>query len=411
MGPGYNEGGNAEESMNFSYGRGENKRTPLWVMVAGVVGFLLVVVGCIALIRGNSEEAPAAGYPVAPWPMFRYDARHTGLSPFIGPEKPQVLWSKTIKTSYVSDPLVAADGTVYVAAGGKLHAFKPDGSEAGTLSLPAGIVSAAIVSDNTFYVVTGNNKLCAVKKDGRVLWTYSAAGDVTYSPIVGNAGVAYIVSQIARNQVVLEAVNPFGIKMWSFQVESQQPVTLTQPAIDELGNVVICSSSGTVYFIKPDGVGSWTYQTGSEISTAPMMGREGTIYVSSGGRIYALNPEGFEEWVQELDEAAAQAMGIDNTIYVSTGSSGRLAAVGPNGDIVWKIRLRDVLCTNPVVGGGEAIYIGSENGKVYAVTDTGKKKWEIDLANSPIISTPVIGGKGVIYVWSYNTLWAIGNAS
>ena len=56
----------------------------------------------------------------APWPTFRHDARHTGRSPVTGPSVPAVKWTYSIRAgdltpSVIPYPVVAADGTIYVA--------------------------------------------------------------------------------------------------------------------------------------------------------------------------------------------------------------------------------------------------------------------------------------------------------
>ncbi|GAJ08127.1 unnamed protein product, partial [marine sediment metagenome] len=49
-----------------------------------------------------------------PWPMFHYDERHTGLSPYAGPSAPALGWSYRTGNWVRSSPAIGSDGGIYV---------------------------------------------------------------------------------------------------------------------------------------------------------------------------------------------------------------------------------------------------------------------------------------------------------
>jgi hypothetical protein len=57
--------------------------------------------------------------------MFRYDPQHTGRSPFLGAQTPDLEWE--FRTGdpnwWVSSPAIGSDGTVYVGAAPALYAI------------------------------------------------------------------------------------------------------------------------------------------------------------------------------------------------------------------------------------------------------------------------------------------------
>ncbi|NQT47439.1 MAG: PQQ-like beta-propeller repeat protein, partial [Chloroflexi bacterium] len=104
-----------------------------------------------------------------PWPMFRHDIRHTGRSPYTGPEAPAALWSFPTGDIIYGSPAIGADGTIYVTSKGggrRLFAINPDGSEKWSFLLGGlpnqGGSSPAIAADGTIYVGSHDGKLYAI---------------------------------------------------------------------------------------------------------------------------------------------------------------------------------------------------------------------------------------------------------
>src|SRR3989338_4642613 len=209
------------------------------------------------LVLVSSASAQPAD---SPWPMFRGNLRHTGLSPY--------------NTSHV-------DGTVKW-----------------TFETGAGIESSpAIGSDGTIYVGSHDSKLYAINPDGTEKWRFDA-GDPIYderhdiwkgissSPAIASDGTIYITSF----SNFLFAINPDGTEKWMFSIKVSSD-TWTSPAIGPDGTIYICSSrhnggiGGKLYAINPDGKEKWHFQAESDIFPSPAIGDDGTIYFGSGAKI------------------------------------------------------------------------------------------------------------------------------
>jgi outer membrane protein assembly factor BamB len=64
--------------------------------------------------------------------------------------------------------------------------------------------------------------------------------------------------------------------------------------------------------------------------------------------------------------------------------------------------------SSPAIGSDGTVYVGSTDGKLYAVTPAGMLKWAFATGNS-IESSPAIGSDGTLYVGSDDgNLYAIG---
>src|SRR5262249_31734481 len=99
--------------------------------------------------------------PSSIWPMSGHDPRRTGLSPFTGPalvpRGPS--WVFDAGAPIVGDLAVSSQGNIYFAAGSKLYALNPHGTN---LTSPVGLpdvaaTSPAIDDRNSFvYIAVGN---------------------------------------------------------------------------------------------------------------------------------------------------------------------------------------------------------------------------------------------------------------
>lgn len=65
--------------------------------------------------------------------------------------------------------------------------------------------------------------------------------------------------------------------------------------------------------------------------------------------------------------------------------------------VVWKLALRGMIWSSPAVGSDFTIFVGSWDGKVYAINPDGSKKWEFTTGDL-VIPSPAIGADGAIYV-------------
>ena len=77
------------------------------------------------------------------------------------------------------------------------------------------------------------------------------------------------------------------------------------------------------------------------------------------------------------------------------------------GDQKWKFQTGGSIVSSPAIGDDGAIYVGSDDGYVYAISPYGGGKWAFQTGNL-VQSSPAISSEGVLYVGSYDyKLYAI----
>ncbi len=104
-----------------------------------------------------------------------------------------------------------------------------------------------------------------------------------------------------------------------------------------------------------------------------------------------------EGWVD-----SSPAIGTDGNIYVGS-DDGNLYALNPSyGTVNWQDSTDGSIESSPAIGTDGTVYVGSEEGNLYALNPSdGTVKWQYP-TEWPIDSSPAIGSDGSIYFGSYS---------
>lgn len=149
-----------------------------------------------------------------------------------------------------SSPVVSADGTIYAAAGNRLHAFDPDGQQLWEYVLFADFASPtsipAIGLDGTLYVGSVSSGLYAVHPDGTERWVYDTGSDRVGVPTVDREGAVYVGTTGG-----LLALDAAGDLRWELRIEGGVGLV----AIGSGGMVYAGAECYKIYAIGAPGAG------------------------------------------------------------------------------------------------------------------------------------------------------------
>ncbi len=108
------------------------------------------------------------------------------------------------------------------------------------------------------------------------------------------------------------------------------------------------------------------------------------------------------------DVFASPAIAEDGTVYIGS-QDGYLYALDKNGHFKWKFETSDVIDSSAAIGPDGTIYVGSLDGCLYSITPNGTLKWKYETeSKAEIESVPAIGKDGTIYFGSNdNNLYAL----
>ncbi|WP_420265434.1 PQQ-binding-like beta-propeller repeat protein [Candidatus Magnetominusculus dajiuhuensis] len=395
---------------------------------------LLVLSFCLSM----SYTSAATAASVSAWPMFHHDAQHSGQSANNGPLTNTLKWSFSPNSSANSanlppdTPSISNDGlTLYVnvtglngVAGNQLVAINTTtGQKTWSYSIGGG-GATAVAADGTIYAA-GGTQLYAFTSAGVLKWVFSGANDSIHGePCIGGDGTIYFGSW----DTYVYAVNPDSSLKWKYKtVGSIAP--LASPTLSTDGLTLYVGSGdphnqtdGTIYAILTlSGNLKWSKNIDPIRASGAVVGQDGTIYVCGNKMVHAFTPDGTQLWqsASGTAEYLTPALSSSGIIYTGTGSTGKIFALSAaTGATLWSYQTgvnpsypngpQYGVLSAPVIGADATVYLGSVDGKMYALKSDGTLRWTYTTSASIGENCPAIGADGTLYFSSSNTyLYAV----
>jgi hypothetical protein len=168
-------------------------------------------------------------------------------------------------------------------------------------------------------VVSGQQKVLALRDGGEVAWTHRLTDEVAQRPAIGADGTVYLVTRDGK----LRAIDARGEQRWAFATGGTR---VGEPAIAADGTIYVTAGDGhlsSLIAVSPEGARQWTVPGPSTHDSFLQIGADGTIYGHDRGRLMAVRADGVVKWV--LDAGTGRL--IDPVVLMPDG---RLyAAAGP----------------------------------------------------------------------------------
>ena len=365
--------------------------------------------------------------------QFRNGPAHLGVQPGPAPANIDGLaWKVSLGGPIVASPILC-DGVLYVGAkDGGFQAVEPaTGQTRWRFVADAPVTASAAIADGLAYFQSDAGTIYAVRTaDGKPAWSRKTGADLpfmnykpgvdfwdywTSSPLVAD-GVVYI----GGGDGVVRALDTrTGRVIWTYATRGRVRAT---PATDGK-RIYVGSFDGAMYALdRAEGMLAWSFQTegnsdfkiGSIQSSAAVADGK-VLFGSRDYRLYALDAEtgkpawiaphkgswvigspavidgkacvGSSDWkvVQCVDLKTGQEVWrveVGAPAFSSPAVVGQTLAVATLGGLLWQLNLADgktvsgfgsdgrLIGTAWIEGG--AIYVGSENGTLYALTAEGK---------------------------------------
>ena len=240
-----------------------------------VIGIVIIIstsllIGGIFLSHNSTGSIMSRGNTESPWPMFQYNPRHTGLSPYdTSNNKGDILWNYSLSNAQesldISTPVIGPNGTIF-----------------------AGVYDIQGMS---------NYSLIAVNPNGTLKWNVTLDGTVIHSPAFDSSGMLHVYT---TNGSIYSIYPDNGTVKWIYSLTPHQTGEATLTIADD-GTIYLISSDNNVTAISPSGSLKWRYPVDPNQDTIPTVGADGTVYVGTGmgdvkASVYALTPDGILKW-------------------------------------------------------------------------------------------------------------------
>lgn len=288
-------------------------------------------------------------------------------------------WKYVPNGGGISDcsPALSSDGTIYIpSASYSFYAINSNGTLKWQYRSDSSFnySSPSIGTDGTIYVGSDVD-LLAIKPDGNLLWKYRIGEEIASSPAIGSDGTIYVRGRYNY----LCAIDKNGNLVWRLTLGVNGGLGVSSPSIGKDGTIYTpgnVEGSG-LYAINPNGKIKWVY-TDNELSDSnksPSIDKEGTIYIAGTHKLVAINPNGSLKWVFEVQGSTGRntwfsnsspAIDSNGTIYIGTWGN-YFYAINSNGTLKWQFETYNNIDSSPAIGPDGTIYFGSWDGYLYAI--------------------------------------------
>ncbi len=398
----------------------------------------------------------------------------TRQSQFIGPQdEPALRWKKQSEYTIVSSPVVVGDDKIYVMSVGatsvygdnRRHVLKSsDGTDLWGYSKSYGYPQGQPFVDalGRFYEPFDSGGPAIYDQE----WTYLGGGPKLklngYFNRTSDRGAGFAVGKdmtlygiFDKKLFAFDRSTDGDAEMilttkWEYALDATDDFTNSSPAIGKDGTIFVAGGNHVYALTPSDQTCEEKWKKEFDLNTAanatfaytvPVIGDDGTIYIlDTLGDLRALSPDDGSvswmhdenHWLQDIKKdwtVQAPAIGADGNIYYGTAIKygggddisdflgGQLHSINPDGSKNWTKNLPydyadGGILSAPLIGADGTIYVGDYNGILYALDpeaeDEDKIKWQVDTGDGEITTSPAMDQYGNIYVAAGNTVYAYG---
>ena len=364
------------------------------------------------------------------------------------------IWSK--KYQGTQGPTIGEDESIYFLAQDAIIALDKNGNEKWKFQTKGNTAFGPTIGpDGTIYQGSWDGYFYALNKDGSLKWKYKTAGSISYPASIDKNGIIYLGGGDAHSgpDSYLYAFNPDGSLKWKYDTKALRVGT---PAIDSDGFIYIAAAPD-LFVLNPAGNLQWKKgpevisQNTQNVSVGdcggpPLPPCTGTNQPQSGGIPQSgdgcgappLPPCGGMSQPQNgnLPQPSNESMSLPQVgqgdiagiitpaissagiIYIGNAQGVLSAINSKTQEIIWTYQTGADpnqpgfygLLSFPLVDKEGTVYVGSVDGKMYAISKDGKLLWKYQTGAWISEASPAFGSDGTLYFTSKDGyLYAIGN--
>ena len=187
--------------------------------------------------------------------------------------------------------------------------------------------------------------------------------------------------------------------LWRFMTGSRIPQRV---AVGHDGIVYAASNDKNLYALYPDGTLKWQYELSGRPATVPVLGYDGSIYLGVWpGTFCSLAPNGALRWSYQTGAQSIvgnPAVGVNGDLYLC-GDQGRVYALSYSGKPIWSRQLQREIVTDVSIGGDGTVFVGTDDRRLNALRPDGVKRWDMLLSGIP--GSAAIGDDATVYVGAF----------
>lgn len=330
--------------------------------------------------QGNVRFARPLEGPVVPGPVVQRDgtvlaASNGGVLHALDPRSGRDRWTFDGGGSYGIDlstsPLVLADDLIlWPGPGDQLFALDDRGRERWRTKLDGFVLTPVRGRGSTVYVQDMSGRLHALdvtRERVRRRWTLTVGPGVSYGSPAASPDLATIYTTVGSELVAVHDDGDAGTVRWRFAARADVEVS---PAVAPDGTIVLGTNDRWQYGVTPAGRERWRWERGVWTYSSPLTTPDGLVHFGDHrGRLVTLDT---------ADGRVVQTLTGRNQVWTRPvldaqgdvffgAHGGEVFGFDPQGRRILHVTTGASVESYPAVGRDGTVYIGSEDGRLYAV--------------------------------------------
>ncbi|MCZ7392523.1 MAG: PQQ-binding-like beta-propeller repeat protein [Candidatus Methanoperedens sp.] len=261
--------------------------------------------------------------------------------------------------------------------------------------------SSPVIVGNVLYVGSNYGIHAIDVESGKELWRTSTDGFVKAVPTVVD-GVLYV-GPDARQFVAIDTKD--GTIKWAYKNTTGG----YQHSAAVVNNLVYVETDGTFYALNVQtGEPAWVSLIGRVSESSPAVAGGLIVFGTDKGLIMALDEtSGKEKWRYDsgIADVVSSPLIANGTVFIGS-NDGDIYALTMNGVLKWKYSTGNNVESSPSIKDG-TIFVGSRDSNLYAIdAQTGALKWQF-MAGGYVDSSPAISNDVVYFGARSNMIYAL----
>jgi len=162
----------------------------------------------------------------------------------------------------------------------------------------------------------------------------------------------------------------------------------------------------------PEVTARWTYSSDANVISTPVVTDGLVIFGNSRGMVCALDElSGKKVWEQATGAAIYSSPAAEGNRVILGSADGKVYCLDSRtGKVMWTFAAKAAVLGCPLIY-HEKVYIGASDHRFYALSlQTGHETWEMNGLEGPVVSTPVITGRELVFGAWDTYLYAVDTA-
>ncbi len=332
------------------------------------------------------------GQPAECWSNFRGDARLSGVSRAVLPDRPELLWNFRTDDAVRAAPVVCGGTIVVGTVGGSLYGIRADGTLGWKIATGNGIEAPALIVGETVYVGNLGGILHAVDlASGNIRWTYETENQIMGAPSYYRSGSREVILVGSYDYYLHGVERSTGKGLWKYET-----FNFINGACALYGNkAVFGGCDGMIHMVDAaTGTAETPIEIATYVASSACIDGHHAMVGDYDGRFSSVDLEARKvNWVFENEEANLPFIGSPavegDRIYIGNQDKFLYCLNKNSGEVVWKYNTGGRVDASPVVV-GDRVLVANMRGDLFLLDKkSGTPAWTYELG-TPVYANPAV---------------------